>query len=155
VARYWSDVYSLLQRLSGKTHDAEDLAQETFLRAFERRESFTPGTNLRAWLMRIAANAFVDLRRRQRVARPAELVDGTMEAPPAAAGPMEQGELKASLDAAIGELPETPRMVFLLRARQEMSFREIAAMLGTSEENARWHMMQARRQLLGRLKGMI
>jgi len=51
VALYWDSVYKLLYRLSGgNRHEAEDLAQETFLKAIERSGSFTAGTNLRAWL---------------------------------------------------------------------------------------------------------
>ena len=54
--------------------------------------------------------------------------------------------------AAIQELPETARLVFLLRVDGELSFAEIAAELSTSEEAARWHMHQARTKLLARMK---
>ena len=51
---------------------------------------------------------------------------------------------------ALTELPETARLVFLLRVEGELSFAEIAGELGTSEEAARWHMHQARTKLLAR-----
>jgi DNA-directed RNA polymerase specialized sigma24 family protein len=52
-------------------------------------------------------------------------------------------------------LPETARAVFLLRTREELSFREIAEAIGATEETARWHMLQARRRLMQRLDGWL
>jgi RNA polymerase sigma-70 factor (ECF subfamily) len=156
VALHWDSIYKLLYRLTGGSrHETEDLCQETFLRAIERQASFAAGTNLRAWLSRIATNAFLDRQRRKKVmkiaALPEELplVDESVAAPGKG---LEAGELHESVLAAIASLPETPRMVFLLRVQQELSFREIAETLGTTEETARWHMMQARKSLLLKLE---
>jgi len=155
VEQHWNAVYRLLYRMSGSAHDAEDLTQETFLRAFERRDSFRPGTNMRAWLMRIASNALFDLHRRRRTARAVPLEDGQARAAPATAAPAETAELGGLLAAAIARLPETPRLVFLMRSLEELSFRDIAGAIGTTEETARWHMLQARRQLLAMLDGKL
>src|SRR5271165_5723149 len=65
VNAHWSAVYRLLYCMTGNTHDTEDLAQETFLRALKKQETFQPGTQLRSWLLRIAANAFFDVRRKR------------------------------------------------------------------------------------------
>ena len=62
VNEHWNRVYRLLHCLTGNTHDTEDLTQETFLRALKRLDSFRPGTAMRAWLLRIATNAFFDAR---------------------------------------------------------------------------------------------
>jgi RNA polymerase sigma-70 factor, ECF subfamily len=60
-------VYSVARHLSGSKEEAEDLVQETYARAFRSWRSFTPGTNMRAWLMRIMTNLNIDRgRRRQR-----------------------------------------------------------------------------------------
>ena len=66
VEAHWPAVYRLLYSLCGNAHDSEDLAQETFLRAMRRWDSFRSGTNLRAWLLRIATNAYFDLRRKKK-----------------------------------------------------------------------------------------
>jgi RNA polymerase sigma-70 factor (ECF subfamily) len=61
------DVYRVARRLAGSREEAEELVQETYLRAFRNWRSFTPGTNLRAWLLRILTNLNIDRgRRRQR-----------------------------------------------------------------------------------------
>jgi RNA polymerase sigma-70 factor (ECF subfamily) len=62
VEAHWSAVYRLVYSLCNDAHDSEDLTQETFLRAMRRWDSFAHGTNLRAWLLRIATNAFFDVR---------------------------------------------------------------------------------------------
>ncbi len=161
VTDHWDVVYKLLSRLTGNRHDAEDLSQETFLKAMERRESFQAGTNLRAWLLRIATNAFLDRQRRKQVLKITAMPDDDValpRQPDAVTSPgrgLEVAEVHAAVMAAIAVLPETARVVFLLRTEQDMSFRDISALIGTSEETARWHMMQARKQLLARLDGKL
>jgi RNA polymerase sigma-70 factor, ECF subfamily len=159
VALHWDSIYKLLYRLSGgRRHEAEELSQETFLRAIERQASFTSGTNLRAWLSRIATNAFLDRQRRRKVMKITALPEEYQAADESVAAPgknLEAGELHQSVLAAIASLPETPRTVFLLRSQEEMSFREIAETIGTTEETARWHMMQARKALLARLDSKL
>ena len=154
---HWDAVFGLLYRLTnGRRHEAEDLAQETFLRAAARHASFEPGTQLRAWLMRIAVNANADRRRRRDdVLRAEPLPD---DAPASDAAPQDRvagQELFKALEAALAELPETARTVFLLRTREGLAFRDIAGVIETSEETARWHMLQARRQLLKSLGDWI
>jgi RNA polymerase sigma-70 factor (ECF subfamily) len=152
VDQHWESVYRLAYHLAGNVHDAQDLAQETFVRAIARRASFKPGTNLRAWLLRIASNAFVDLRRKKKTARAVPL---EAEPPAEHANATEQGELMNLITHAIHTLDDHQRMVFVLRTQEDLSFREIAEMLGTSEDTARWHMLQARRRLMKQLEGRV
>src|SRR5260370_40295672 len=70
-------VYRVARRLVGSREEAEDLMQETYARAFRSWRSYTPGTNLRAWLLRILTNLNIDRgRRRQRQPAPAPLAAG-------------------------------------------------------------------------------
>jgi RNA polymerase sigma-70 factor (ECF subfamily) len=80
-----------------------------------------------------------------------------MEAEPAVtfADGVEDSETMALLSSAIAELDDTQRAIFVLRTQEDLSFREIAEMLGTTEETARWHMLQARRRLMKRLDGKV
>lgn len=152
VDEHWESVYRLGYHLCGNLHDAQDLAQETFLKAIAAAKSFKPGTNLKAWLLRITSNTFLDLRRRKKTARAT-----VMENEPAVtfADGVETSELMLHVTDAIGRLDDVQRAVFLLRTQEDLSFREIAEMLSSTEETARWHMMQARRKLMKDLDGKV
>jgi RNA polymerase sigma factor (sigma-70 family) len=153
VNEHWSSVYRLLYCMTGSIHDTEDLTQETFLRALKRIETFQAGTRMRAWLLRIAANAFFDAQRSRRRGKTQPLPEdlaGTERPPGQALETAEQSEL---LQAALVQLSNTDRMVFHLRVQEELSHREIAETLGISEEAARWHLHQARAKLLKWFKG--
>jgi RNA polymerase sigma-70 factor (ECF subfamily) len=155
VEQHWDAVFRLLFRLTHNAHDTEDLTQETFLRAMERSESFQPGTDRRAWLRRIATNLFLDQCRRRKVAKAEALADDPVDRSRLVEGSLQNQELGAVLEQAIAGLPETARMVFVLRVQEEVSFQEIARLIGATEETARWHMMKARRLLMERLEGKV
>jgi RNA polymerase sigma-70 factor (ECF subfamily) len=155
VNAHWSAVYRLLWCMTGNRHDTEDLTQETFLRALNRLESFTPGTSMRAWLLRIASNAFFDLRRKHGRLRQQPLKDSFPSADSRPEKPLEAAEQNELLRVALEELSETTRLVFHLRTQEELSFREIGELTGVTEEAARWHMHQARTKLTTKLAGKV
>jgi RNA polymerase sigma-70 factor (ECF subfamily) len=153
VNEHWTAVYRLLYTLTGDVHDTEDLTQETFLRALNRLGSFQSGTRMRSWLLRIASNAFFDVRRKRQRVPMQSLADeppGRDSLPGQRLETVEQCDL---LKAALADLSELTRLVFHLRAQEDLSFREIAGLAGTTEQAARWHMHQARVKLLQRLDG--
>ena len=150
VREQWTAVYKLLYTLTGNAHDTEDLTQETFLKALDRFKTFHGG-NLRAWLLRIASNAFFDQRRRKQRVKFGPLAAEVPEESQPPDHRMDVAEQHQLLKAAMQELSETTRMVFHLRATENLSFREIAKILKTSEEAARWHMHQARTKLLAKV----
>lgn len=147
VETYWERLYRWLYHLAHDRHAAEDLAQEAFLKALANMHRFQAGTNFQAWLFRIAYNRFVNHYRRASRARsplPAQLVAS-------GPGPVEEAigrEARQNLARAIGRLPHDYRAALLLRAEEGLSFREIAAVLATTEETARWRVFKARQKLL-------
>jgi RNA polymerase sigma-70 factor (ECF subfamily) len=147
VDRYWDRLYRWLFHLTHDRHAAEDLTQETLLKAFAGLRTFRPDSNFRAWLFRIGHNNFVNqqrLRRGTRQALPADLPAGDE-------GPVEQTlsrEALQHLTRAVGRLPTEFRSAFLLRAEEGLSFRQIAAVLSVTEETARWRVFKARQKLL-------
>jgi len=147
VEQYWDRLYRWLYHLSHDRHAAEDLTQETFLKAFGNLKSFKAGTNLQAWLFRIAHNSFLNQRRASRKVRQAFPVD----LPTETEGPVEEAmsrEAMQLLARAVGRLPTDFRAAFLLRVEENMSFREMAEVLETTEETARWRVFKARQKLM-------
>lgn len=151
VERYWPRLYRWLFHLTHDRHLAEDVAQETFLKAMANLDRFRAGTNFRAWLFRIAHNALANLHRspsRRRGPLPEEL-------PGRDPGPVERActrEALAELAQAIEQLPVDFRGALLLRVEEELSFRQIAGVLDITEETARWRVFKARQKLLALLE---
>ncbi len=142
-------VYRFALRLTGDLHAAEDLAQETLLRAWHRREQLREVRAARVWLFRIAANLWQDQLRRGRsqAAQPAPL-------PADCVGPArtpEQGlamreELRRALSLLDG-LPSRQREVLYLSACEELSLREIGQVLSISPEAVKASLSVARKKL--------
>lgn len=151
VELYWGRLFGWLFRLSRDRHLAEDLAQETFLKALAHLQRFRPGTNFKAWLFRIAHNAFANLRRGARDRAP--LPDDLPSPQPGPAETAGDRETLAVLGRAIDRLPTEFRAALLLRVEEGLSFREIAGVLDTTEETARWRVFKARQKLLGKIEG--
>lgn len=146
IELYQPAVYRFLYRLClGNGHDAEDLCQETFLRAF-RAFAALPGDALhRAWLYRIAYNLFLNSRRRQpAVALPEELAARTPDG--------DGRELVEAIGAFVQTLPPKQRAALILRHVEERDYCEIAGVLGCSEESARANVFQAVKKVRARFE---
>jgi RNA polymerase sigma-70 factor (ECF subfamily) len=146
VERYWDHLFRWLYHLSRDRHAAEDLTQETFLKALAHLQKFRAGTNFRAWLFRIAHNAFINQARAGRQRQPLPEDVPALEDGPAELA--QQREAQQLLSREVGRLPAEFRAAFLLRVEEGLSFRQIADILGLTEETARWRVFKARRQLL-------
>ena len=147
VEHYWERLYRWLYRLTRDAHAAEDLAQEAFLKAFAHLDRFRPGTNFRAWLFRIAHNAFANHHRAR--ARQRERLPGDL--PAVERGPVEEvlsREALRGLAEAVNALAVEFRAPLLLRVQEGLSFRQIAEVLDLTEETARWRVFKARQKLL-------
>lgn len=150
VERYWDRLYRWLYHLTRDQHTAEDLVQESFLKAFAGLKKFQAGTNFAAWLFRIAHNNYANQYRAS--SRPREaLPDNLSDSQP---GPLDQAvsaEALHNLGRAIHRLPAEFRAALLLRVEEGLSFRQIAEVLDLTEETARWRVFKARQKLLSLL----
>jgi len=153
-------LYRTALRLTRAPADAEDLVQETYLKAFRAADSFTPGTNLRAWLFTILHNTARNRARdraRDTVAVDSEVVERAAEVP-ASGGPAETPEtlllrdtLAPELQAAVDALPDAFRQAVWLRDVEEFSYAEIANMLSIPVGTVMSRISRGRRMLFERL----
>jgi RNA polymerase sigma-70 factor (ECF subfamily) len=147
IERYWDRLYRWLCRLTRDPTSAEDIAQETFLKAFAAVNSFRAGSNFRAWLFRIAHNNFVNQRRAIRQNRK-PLVPEVAEDPRGPVGETLSHEAVRLIAEAVAKLPSDFRGALTLRVEEGLSFRDIAEVLGITEETARWRVFKARQKLM-------
>jgi RNA polymerase sigma-70 factor, ECF subfamily len=159
VRRYQRPVISLIVRMIGDRAQAEDLAQETFVKAFRNLKSFDPTRRLSSWLFRIAHNTTLDALRRLKP----EVVelDGLREGdphrdPPAPPAPdaLEQAALGAALNLALLALRPGYRAAIALRYDQQLPFDEIGQILGVPEVTARTYVHRARKEMAGSLAAL-
>lgn len=119
-------LYATALRLTRNPHDAEDVVQETFLRAYRGFDLFEPGTNLRAWLYTILHRAWADAcRRAGRSPRTEELQDDGPAQPP----PQDQLAAVRDLERSLARVAEVFREAVILRDVEELSYGEIARVL--------------------------
>ena len=140
VERHRTMVYRVAYQFAGNHHDAEDIAQEVFIKVYRSLDRFRQDAQLTSWMYRIVMNACIDHRRRYRAGTNAATGDEaeyTMSnAPEETPGPEEQayaGEIGEVLQLEIGRLPKGQRLVFVMRHYQGMKLCEIAAALGLAE----------------------
>lgn len=147
VERYRSLVFNSAARILGSRAAADDAAQETFISAYRSICRFRGGS-LRAWLLRIAANASYDWLRSVR-RRAEQSLDLAMERPSAEASPeqrAEHSELGAHLQRAILSLPPDQRAVLVLVDVQGFSYEEAAEAAGVAVGTVRSRLSRARRR---------
>ncbi len=135
-------LFSVASRMTRSTTEAEDLVQDTVVKAMRAREQFEPGTNLKAWLLRIQTNTFINRYRRGGMER--DLFEGP-DADPLADGWMGASSMRSIRDAetqalkplveaeltrAIDELPADFRLAVVLSDVEELSYKEIADVMG-------------------------
>ena len=155
-------LYRTALRLTRKPADAEDLVQDTYLKAFRAADTFTPGTNLRAWLFTILHNSARNRARdrsRDAVLVDSEAVDQAADLPsygrtapaPTPETILLDAALTPEVQAAIDELPEAFRQAVWLRDVEEFSYAEIAEQLAIPPGTVMSRISRGRRMLFDRL----
>lgn len=149
VTAYETSVYRLALRMCGNVHDAEEAAQEAFVSAWKGLPSFRGESKFSSWLYQLTTNACLDLLRREKRHRAAVPLDEQTElssedTPQRAA---ENAELRDTLQAALQELSDDHRQIFLLRQMRQLSYDEIGALLGLEAGTVKSRLSRAKKQL--------
>jgi RNA polymerase sigma-70 factor (ECF subfamily) len=152
VERHSQDLFRLAYRMTGNEQDAEDLVQETFLRAFRKLRQFEARANFGTWLHRIAANCALDLLRKrdrheQRYARAefcaAEDLDSVPDRGPSPADAICHGEMSQTIHSALDQLTAMERTAFVLRHFEHHSIEEIGRALDLGQSAAKQAIFRA------------
>ena len=156
VAAHHHEIYRYLRRLTSRANEADDLAQETFLRAYRAWQGLGPDANVRAWLFAIATNLARNHFRAESRRRRAYVAVGERRAEADPAGPEEEHvfrETRALLDRVVAGLPLKQRLAFTLRKIHDLDYGAIGESLECSPESARAHVFQALRKIRISLNG--
>ena len=156
---YVDSLYGTALRLTRRPADAEDLVQDTYLKAFRASAQFQRGTNLKAWLFTILHNTFRNMKRddgRNPVDVDSEVVEQAESIGASGAGQnpeqlLARATLDADLQAALDDLPDVFRQAVWLRDVEEFSYAEIAAMIGVPIGTVMSRISRGRRMLFERL----
>jgi RNA polymerase sigma-70 factor, ECF subfamily len=154
---YIDSLYGTALRLTRRTQDAEDLVQDTYLKAFRASAQFQRGTNLKAWLFTILHNTFRNMRRsdgRNPVDVNSETVEQASDAAAEEHSPeqlLTRATLDVDLQQALDALPEAFRQAVWLRDVEEFSYAEIAAMLSVPIGTVMSRISRGRKMLYDRL----
>ena len=156
-------MYGAAMRLTRSEADAQDLVQDAFLKAYRFYDRYEPGTNMRAWLLRVLTNTFINKYRRS--SRERRVFDGD-DAEPVGEGVMSRAAMRAlhepdgeamrslvsqEIQAALDELSEEHRLMIVLADVEELSYKEIADIVGCPIGTVMSRLHRARKQLQTRL----
>jgi RNA polymerase sigma-70 factor, ECF subfamily len=163
VERHQHRVVGTVARMLGSPNDAEDIAQQVFVRVWKSAARWQPSAKFTTWLMTITRNlVFNEVRRRGRAhtvpleepgdRAPREYEDRSTLSPQDA---VSTAELEVAIDKAIQSLADQPRMALILRRYEEMSYEDIAGVLGTTVPAVKSMLFRARAELRERLASWL
>ena len=156
MRRYTHPVVSFVFRLLGNADDADDVAQEVFVRVYRNLDTYRPETKFSTWLFAMARNAAID-RLRWRARHPTEAIDpeSPLAAPTGTAEEVDAHELGQLIAAAVAELPEDQRTALVLSEYQGMSCAEAAAVMRCSEKSVESRLYRAKQTLRRGLRPLL
>jgi RNA polymerase sigma-70 factor (ECF subfamily) len=150
VARYQSQIVRMVGYLLGNSSDAEDVAQEAFVRAFTAKDSFAKGDNFGAWIRTIATRVAFNCRRENATRQRYQAQAPTSDDP----GYDRGVEARDLLTRALGKLSYAYREILVLRYVEELPLTEIAQMLNLGESAAKMRLLRARGEFWALQKGL-
>jgi RNA polymerase sigma-70 factor, ECF subfamily len=156
VSAHHGEIHRYLRRLTSRASEADDLSQETFLRAYRAFRALPEDANVRAWLFAIATNLFRNhVRSEKRRATFHAAVIAAPTPPPASApdGETAYRETRTLVEGAVDGLPFKQRTAFVLRKIHELDYDTIGRTLDCSADSARAHVFQALRKIRHTLNG--
>jgi RNA polymerase sigma-70 factor, ECF subfamily len=152
VARYEKVLFNVALRMVGNYEDAQDIAQTSFVKAYEKLASYDPRYRFFSWIYRIMMNESLNVLGRQKTHQP--LDPGLTSAD----DPGEQArlqELSEQVQAGLMELPQDHREVLVLRHFGELSYVEMSSLLGIPEKTVKSRLYTARQRLAERLQMVL
>ena len=164
VERHSRSVFRLAYRMTGNEQDAEDVVQETFLRAYKQLSHYESRSSFSTWLYRIASNYSLDLirmRKRHEQKRETGTEEGrdVLDTVPATAPGQDRlvfsNQVSERVSAAMNELSDLERSAFVLRHFEGLSIEEIGGMLGTSLNATKHSIFRAVQKLRKRLEPLV
>ena len=150
VLRYQRDVYRLCYRFVNNHEDANDLAQEAFLRAWRAIPRFRGESCFSTWLYRIAVNACLNFRALRRPSTQ-ELPEALADPVPGAEARLESDDEARRVRASIARLPEKQRATLILKVYHELTHEEVAGILGSTVGTVKANLFHA----LGNLRRLV
>jgi RNA polymerase sigma-70 factor (ECF subfamily) len=150
VVRYQRDVYRLCYRYVNNHEDANDLAQEAFLKAWKAIRRFRGESAFSTWLYRIAVNACLSFRAARRPATQ-DLPEALRDPLPGAAALVERGDEARRVRSAVQRLPAKQRATLILKVYHELTHEEVAAVLGSTVGTVKANLFHA----LGNLRRLM
>ena len=157
VAAHHSEIFRYLRRVTSRASEAEDLSQETFLRAYRAYRTLTPEANVRAWLFAIATNLMRNhfrSEKRRRTAYASAAVERREADPDGPEAEALFAEARELLEITVRALPMKQRAAFTMRKMHDLDYAVIGANLDCSADSARAHVFQALRKIRRGLEGL-
>jgi len=145
MRQYRHPIVNFCYRMLGNAGDANDVAQETFVRCYQTRQRLRPGAKLSTWLFTIARNLCLD-RLRYRKCHPTETLESAPE-PVTISNEVGNREMGAVIAAAVLALPEDQRAVVVLAEYHGLSYAEVAAIMNCSGKSVEARLYRARLEL--------
>lgn len=155
VERHGRGVFRLAYRMTGNESDAEDIVQETFLRAYRQMDRYESRSSFSTWLYRIAANCSLDLIRARKVRQPVEVPETLMSGEPEPDRQLYSTEVQAKVAGAMNDLSAQERTAFVLRHFEGQSIDEISAALGVGGNAAKHAIFRAVQKLRRALEPVV